>query len=211
MDSNAFSWPSKQCSKSDISGISKRFYGCVVFEGTLFGGLKDTQKENHLCGFPSTPIWGIRPIHSSGHLSRAIRNAQGSGALLHSFGRRKVPLVKQATATLLRPLIAAWPASLGKFWPQLVPLWRARWLWVKTNGTILGRCTSHFRTYCSGNWDVHWGETGILTHGQVNLCGCCITDRGLQGLLRCGKAGRVAAERACRQAGHGSESKSYPQ
>ncbi|CAJ1342459.1 unnamed protein product [Effrenium voratum] len=34
---------------------------------------------------------------------------------------------------------------------------------------------------------------------EVNLCGCCITDRGLQGLLRCGKAGRVAAERACRQ------------
>ncbi|CAJ1417499.1 unnamed protein product [Effrenium voratum] len=22
---------------------------------------------------------------------------------------------------------------------------------------------------------------------EVNLCGCCITDRGLQGLLRCGK------------------------
>ena len=28
----------------------------------------------------------------------------------------------------------------------------------KTNGTILGDwCTTHFRTYFSGDWDVHWG------------------------------------------------------
>ena len=31
------------------------------------------------------------------------------------------------------------------------------WLWVKTNGTILGKVTTHFRTYLSGDWDVHWG------------------------------------------------------
>ena len=31
------------------------------------------------------------------------------------------------------------------------------WLWVKTNGTIWGRCATHFRTYFSGDWDVHWG------------------------------------------------------
>ena len=31
------------------------------------------------------------------------------------------------------------------------------WLLVKTNGTIWGRCTTHFRTYFSGDWDVHWG------------------------------------------------------
>ena len=32
-----------------------------------------------------------------------------------------------------------------------------------------GRCTTHFRTYFSG-WiesDVHWGPTGVLTHGQL--------------------------------------------
>ena len=29
---------------------------------------------------------------------------------------------------------------------------------VKTNGIILvGRCTTHFRTYFSGDWDVYWG------------------------------------------------------
>ena len=26
--------------------------------------------------------------------------------------------------------------------------------------------TPHFRTYFSGDWDVHWGY-GILTHGQM--------------------------------------------
>ena len=33
------------------------------------------------------------------------------------------------------------------------------WLWVKTNRTVpfWGRCTTHFRTYFSGDWDVHWG------------------------------------------------------
>ena len=33
------------------------------------------------------------------------------------------------------------------------------WLWFKTNGTILRgfRYATHFRTYLSGDWDVHWG------------------------------------------------------
>ena len=35
---------------------------------------------------------------------------------------------------------------------------KSKRLWVKANGTILvGRCTTHFRTYISGDWDVHWG------------------------------------------------------
>ena len=29
-----------------------------------------------------------------------------------------------------------------------------------------GRCTTHFRTYFSGDWDVHWGYW-ILTHGHL--------------------------------------------
>ena len=29
------------------------------------------------------------------------------------------------------------------------------------------RCTTHFRTYFGGDWDVHWWLTGILTHGQI--------------------------------------------
>ena len=41
----------------------------------------------------------------------------------------------------------------------------ANWLWVKSN-TIF-RCTTHFRTCFSGDWDVHWVLTGILTHGQL--------------------------------------------
>ena len=40
-------------------------------------------------------------------------------------------------------------------------------MWVKTNGIpFWGRCTTHFRTYFSGDWDVHWGY-GLLTHGHV--------------------------------------------
>ena len=39
------------------------------------------------------------------------------------------------------------------------------WLWVKTNLVpFWGGCTTHFRTYFSGDWDVHWGH-GILSHG----------------------------------------------
>ena len=29
-----------------------------------------------------------------------------------------------------------------------------------------GRCITLFRTYFSGDWDVHWGY-GILTHGHM--------------------------------------------
>ena len=40
---------------------------------------------------------------------------------------------------------------------------------VKTNGIpFWGRCTTHFKTYFSGDWDVHWGY-GILTHGQMKV------------------------------------------
>ena len=32
------------------------------------------------------------------------------------------------------------------------------WLLVKTNGIpFWGRCTTHVRTYFSGDWDIHWG------------------------------------------------------
>ena len=38
---------------------------------------------------------------------------------------------------------------------------------VKTNGIpCWGGCTTHFGTYFSGDWDVHWGY-GILTHGHM--------------------------------------------
>ena len=43
----------------------------------------------------------------------------------------------------------------------MVPLW--------------GRCTAHFRTYFGGNWDVHWGITGVLTHGHMDKQGPTLT------------------------------------
>ena len=43
-----------------------------------------------------------------------------------------------------------------------------KWLWVKTNEIpFWGRCTTHVSGDFSGDWDVHWGLTGILTHGQI--------------------------------------------
>ena len=40
---------------------------------------------------------------------------------------------------------------------------------VNTNGIpFWGRCTTHFRTYFSGDWDVRWGY-GLLTHGHISL------------------------------------------
>ena len=33
---------------------------------------------------------------------------------------------------------------------------------------LVGELATHFRTYFSGNWDVHWGY-GILTHGHMLL------------------------------------------
>ena len=30
----------------------------------------------------------------------------------------------------------------------------------------VGEFTTHFRTYFSGDWDVHWGY-GLLTHGHI--------------------------------------------
>ena len=49
---------------------------------------------------------------------------------------------------------------------------------------FLGRCTTHFRAYFSGDWDVHWGY-GILTHGQVAgllyfVDGCGLDDSGIR-------------------------------
>ena len=41
------------------------------------------------------------------------------------------------------------------------------WLWVKTNGW--GACTTHFRTYVSGDWDVHSGYLWLLAHGHMVL------------------------------------------
>ena len=31
----------------------------------------------------------------------------------------------------------------------------------------VGEFTTHFRTYFSGDWDVHWGY-GMWTHGHMN-------------------------------------------
>ena len=41
------------------------------------------------------------------------------------------------------------------FW--LIPFW------------LVGEFTTHFGTYFGGDWDVHWGVTGILTHGHVSV------------------------------------------
>ena len=54
------------------------------------------------------------------------------------------------------------------------------WPWVNKSTPMVpcwGRCTTHFRTYFCGDWDVHGGY-GVLTHSQVP----CTTLRGLSHL-----------------------------
>ena len=52
------------------------------------------------------------------------------------------------------------------------PTFLPYWLWVKTvlgSHFGVGEFTSHFRTYVSGDWDVHWrGTIWILTHGHIS-------------------------------------------
>ena len=38
---------------------------------------------------------------------------------------------------------------------------------------MVGEFTTHFRTYFSGDWDVHWGPMAILFIHLV-LCCCCL-------------------------------------
>ena len=57
---------------------------------------------------------------------------------------------------------------------------RFTWLWLKTNGIpFWDRCTTQFRTYFSGDWDVHWGF-GVLTHGHLSTCWLAHSSDGLQ-------------------------------
>ena len=63
------------------------------------------------------------------------------------------------------------------------------WLWLsKPTGShfgVFGEFTTHFRTYFSANWDVHWGLTGLLTHGNV---GYAVAIPGRLASLNCSQA-----------------------
>ena len=68
------------------------------------------------------------------------------------------PEPKSRGALAARPAICARPrhGRPGRRTRPLPP--GANWPWVKLNGIpFWGRCTTHFRTYFSGDWDVHWG------------------------------------------------------
>ena len=43
--------------------------------------------------------------------------------------------------------------------------WLSKPFWVPIFGA--GEFTTHFRTYCIGGWDVHWGY-GVKTHSHVS-------------------------------------------
>ena len=87
---------------------------------------------------------------------------------------KRAPQALQKKRRRLRPapqvvysMAGFWPAT-GKPGPWLGTR-RGKWLWLSKPcwDPILGiGCTTHFRTYFSGDWDVHWGY-GILTHSQM--------------------------------------------
>ena len=80
------------------------------------------------------------------------------------------------------PMYSHTRAQRGCGSKPMVPLW--------------GRCTTHFRTYFRGDWDVHWGYGStiwILPHGHVrSVCvggarrpGICPADGGRHRLPGC--------------------------
>ena len=75
-------------------------------------------------------------------------------------------------ASPARPLSAAGSRGgavnhIGLAWPcSQMAVGQNQW-----DPILVGRCTTHFRTYFSGDWDVHWGY-GLLTHGQMVTSSC---------------------------------------
>ena len=108
------------------------------------------------CGFPLNPQDGHRASRqrSPSHRPRPPGSREDRGVPLS--GRA------HAAAAQIRAALAA-TAGERRDWQD----WGGRaggrgghlGLWVKTNGiTFEGfRCTTHFRTYFGGDWDVHWG------------------------------------------------------
>ena len=45
---------------------------------------------------------------------------------------------------------------------------------------MVGELTTHFRTYFSGDWDVHWGYLCVLTHAHMS--GALSKDKDAFGL-----------------------------
>ena len=97
----------------------------------------------------------------AGKLQLSIR---GAGQATPSWRSQGEPLLKVepmgtdfAPHRLLQQTLAA-VATEKSIW-----LW-----WSKPMGSHFGgfRCTTHFRTYFSGDWDVHWGYR-LLTEGHM--------------------------------------------
>ena len=67
---------------------------------------------------------------------------------------------------ILDGLYTVLTSIVGQQGPQEVAVVQNQW---DRSHFGVGEFTTHFRTYSSGDWDVHWGLTGVLTHGQVML------------------------------------------
>ena len=78
--------------------------------------------------------WGVAPLLREHPIPQ--RAAQAAGAHRHPPGHRT-----EGQGLRGKTSDVAWTYDSGS--TPMVPFW--------------GRCTTHFRTYCSGDWDVHWG------------------------------------------------------
>ena len=95
-------------------------------------------------------------LHQAGQTGKQMQQSELQElnlTLFIPFGEPRPYTVTQLTP---RDLRGAWWVSspFGHGTKPLVPCW--------------DRCTTHFRTYFSGDWDVHWGLTGLLTHGHLS-------------------------------------------
>ena len=85
--------------------------------------------------------------------------------------------------------VAAWAFSLssGPRRESRAPVCQGTtwlWLWGPIFGQVqmvpfwlVGEFATHFRAYVSGDWDVHWGLTGVLTHGHIARVAVCFVWR----------------------------------
>ena len=116
-------------------------------------------------------LWGwarfIGPSKRPKRSKRLGLRLRAAGAPLH---RQQVPGPGARRARQVFPGAPGLSASLvGEFFFFFF----VKWLWwSKPMGSHFGipfwGITTHFRTCFSGDWDVRWGITGVLAHGQVD-------------------------------------------
>ena len=107
------------------------------------------------CGLVSK-WWPPKPIEQNKSLASFVLHFKTSPTI-----------VKKLPSTVQPPLVSTETSSHKKDTPEDLPLPEAAMLNLQVlhgcgskpmGSDFWGSCTTHFRTYFSGDWDVHWGD-----------------------------------------------------